>query len=47
MSKIITTDLLCWLNGQASVGYPPLADTEIGAVSPAMSRLTPVNGTGN
>ena len=47
MSKIITTDLLCWLNGQASVGYQPLVDTEIGTVSPAMSRLTPVNGTGN
>jgi hypothetical protein len=39
--------LHCWLNGQASVGFLPLAEIKIGAVSPAMSRLTPINGTGN
>jgi hypothetical protein len=29
MSNIITADLHCWLNGQASVGYLPLAENKL------------------
>jgi hypothetical protein len=29
ISKIITTDLHCWLNGQASVGFLPLAENKL------------------
>jgi hypothetical protein len=29
MSKIITADLHCWLNGQASVGFPPLVENKL------------------
>lgn len=29
MSNIITADLHCWLSGQASVGFLPLAETKL------------------
>jgi hypothetical protein len=29
MSKINAADLLCWLSGQASVGFLPLAENKL------------------
>jgi len=29
LSKIITADSHCWLNGQASVGFPPLVENKL------------------